>query len=142
TPLLRIARAVIIFFASVLLTKYTVYMAIAPFYGIAERRIKVAVKQYKPLVSVMIPAWNEEIGVCNTVKTLLGSTYKHMEIVVVNDGSTDNSDALIRRFIAKYEREMWDVPDRIRIIYHYQQNGGKGSALNKAIALSRGEILM
>lgn len=142
TPLLRIVRVIIIGFASVLLTKYTVYMVTAPFCGIAESRIKVIAPKYRPLVSVMIPAWNEEIGVCNTVKTLLGSTYKHMEIIVVNDGSTDNSDMLMRQFIAKYEREMWDVPDRIRIVYHYQQNGGKGSALNKAIALSHGEILM
>jgi len=139
-PLIHVLRIIIISFASILLMRYTIYMTVAPFYGIAEK--KSFTGSYRPLVSVMIPAWNEEVGLLGTVKTLLGSTYKHMEIIVVNDGSTDNSDMLMRQFIAKYDKEMQDIPEHIRIIYHYQQNSGKGSALNKAIALSHGEILV
>jgi poly-beta-1,6-N-acetyl-D-glucosamine synthase len=148
SPLVRVMRTVIIFFASVLLGKYTIYMVLAPFYGVFAKRDKELishfVREYNPLVSVMIPAWNEEVGLLNTVKTLLGSTYKRLELVIVNDGSTDNSDALMRAFIAKYVKEMAGVhpSQRIEIVYHYQQNGGKGSALNTAIALSHGDILV
>jgi biofilm PGA synthesis N-glycosyltransferase PgaC len=148
SPLIRIIRIIIVFFASILLAKYTIYMLLAPWYGVLARRDKALIspsaRYYRPLVSVMIPAWNEEVGLLSTVKTLLNSTYKNLEIVVVNDGSTDNSDMMMRQFVDKYERQMADVPfdQYIHILYHYQQNGGKGTALNKAIALSHGDILL
>jgi len=148
SPLIRIARVVIVFFASVLLGKYTIYMVLAPWFGMLAKRDKALishfVKDYRPLVSVMIPAWNEERGVLITMRSLLASTYKRLEIIVVNDGSTDNSDVLMRRFVAKYDKEMQNIPEdrRISIVYYYQQNGGKGNALNTAIALSHGDILV
>jgi biofilm PGA synthesis N-glycosyltransferase PgaC len=146
SPTLSIIRAVIIFFASVLLTKYTVYMFLCPWHELMASRenelVSHFVRDYQPLVSVMIPAWNEEVGLLGTVKSLLASTYKNMELVVINDGSTDGSDAMMRRFVEKYEREMVGVAGHIKIIYHYQQNGGKGSALNTAISLSHGDILV
>jgi poly-beta-1,6-N-acetyl-D-glucosamine synthase len=146
SPLLSIVRAVIVFFATVLLTKYTVYMFLCPWFSLMASReddlVSHFVRDYQPLVSVMIPAWNEECGLLSTVKSLLASTYKNLEIVVVNDGSTDRSDAMMRNFIEKYEREMTDIPGHVKIIYHYQQNGGKGSALNAAIKLAHGDILV
>jgi len=147
-PAMHIMRTIIVVFSSVLLAKYTIYMVLAPWHSMLAKRDKKIVdhfvKDYKPLVSVMIPAWNESVGIRSTIKSLLGSTYKHLELVIVNDGSTDDSDAMMRRFIEKYEREMADVPNdqRIEIVYYYQQNGGKGSALNTAIALSHGDILV
>jgi poly-beta-1,6-N-acetyl-D-glucosamine synthase len=145
SPALSIIRAVIIFFASVLLTKYTVYMFLCPWYELMASRenelVSHFVRDYQPLVSVMVPAWNEEVGLLSTIKTLLASTYRNIEIVVVNDGSTDGSDAMMRRFVEKYEREMWGIP-HVPILYHYQQNGGKGSALNTAISLAHGDILV
>lgn len=146
-PAIRVLRGLIVTFASVLLAKYTLYMVIAPWYGLLAKRDKALishfVKNYSPLVSVMIPCWNEEIGLLSTVKTLLESTYKRLEIIVVNDGSTDGSDTMMRCFIAKYVKEMRGVPphEQIRIIYHYQKNGGKGSALNTGISLAHGDIL-
>ena len=97
---------------------------------------------FEPLVSVLIPAWNEEVGLVATVKTILASSYRAIEIVVVNDGSTDTSDALMRRFVEHYNWTMRDVPTAPSILYHYQQNAGKAIALNTAIALSHGEIVM
>jgi Glycosyltransferases, probably involved in cell wall biogenesis len=148
SPLIRVIRVVIVGFASVLLTKYTIYMVLAPWYSLFAKRDKKLVdhfvKDYRPLVSVMIPAWNESVGLRSTVKSLLSSTYKNLEIIVINDGSTDDSDALMRRFIDKYDKEMQNVPEnqKISIVYYYQQNGGKGNALNTAIALSHGDILL
>lgn len=148
SPLIRVLRVIIVTFASVLLMKYTIYMVIAPWYGLLAKRdrklISHFVKDYRPLVSVMIPAWNEECGLLNTVKTLLESTYKHLEIVVVNDGSTDGSDAMMRAFMAKYTKEMAGVPphEQIRIVYQYQRNTGKGGALNTAISLAHGDLLV
>lgn len=133
-------RTIIIVFATILLTKYFTYMVVSPWYDVwrvwkYRFKLRKKVASYKPLVSVMVPAWNEEVGILATVQSLLQSTYRNTEIIVVNDGSTDGSHALLSNFIATYDGDM-------RVIYHYQQNGGKGSALNKAIDLSHGEILL
>jgi poly-beta-1,6-N-acetyl-D-glucosamine synthase len=146
SPALSIVRAIIVFFATVLLTKYTLYMFLCPWYGLVasreNKRVTHFARGYQPLVSVMIPAWNEEVGLLSTIKTLLASTYRNLELVVVNDGSTDGSDAMMRNFVEKYEREMASIPGRTRILYYYQQNGGKGSALNSAVKLAHGDILL
>ncbi len=133
-------RSIIIIFATVLLTKYFTYMVISPWYDVwrfwkYRIRLRSKVKAYKPKVSIMIPAWNEEVGIIATIESLLKSSYRNTELVIVNDGSTDNSDTIIKRFIARYRGD-------IDIVYHYQENGGKGSALNTAISLSHGDILI
>ncbi len=142
-PLLR---GIIIFFASILLLKYFLYMVISPWHDVvtAYRNKKYArkIERYKPLVSVLIPAWNEEKGILKTVETILESRYRNMEIIIVNDGSTDSSDKLIRAFIRKYHKNIPDSPDKIKIIYHYKQNGGKGAALNTALTFSSGDLIM
>lgn len=145
SPLVNITRGIIIVFASVLLTKYTVYMVLSPWYEILQLRRRQRhpfCGPYEPLVSVIIPAWNEEIGLLSTVKTLLESTYRHLEIVVVNDGSTDGSDALMRTFVGKYHRQTFGRADMPHLLYHYQPNGGKGRALNTGIGLSHGQIIV
>jgi cellulose synthase/poly-beta-1,6-N-acetylglucosamine synthase-like glycosyltransferase len=132
-----ILRAVIIFFATVLLTKYFFYMTLSPWYDVVYRKARRnSSSTYAPLVSVIVPAWNEEVGLRATVESLDKSDYKNMEIVVVNDGSTDASDRIMRELEA--ERKPGDVP----LIYRYQENGGKGRALNRGVALSSGEIVV
>jgi biofilm PGA synthesis N-glycosyltransferase PgaC len=141
-----ILRLVIIGFASVLLTKYFAYMIISPWYDVETYYKRVKYKKeiatYNPRVSVMVPAWNESIGVLETVKTLLASTYRNVEIVVVNDGSTDDSHKLIQDFKRNYYAKHRHEVDKIDIVYRYKKNGGKGAALNTAIKLAKGDILM
>ncbi len=135
-------RTVIIFFATVLLTKYFLYMTLSPLYDVAVAWNNCRFpNHYRPLVSVIIPAWNEEVGILTTVQSLIDNTYKNLEIVIVNDGSTDNSDAVIRRFIRRYRRKT-PREERVKIVYHYKENGGKGRALNAGIGLSSGDIIV
>ncbi|MBI2065275.1 MAG: glycosyltransferase [Candidatus Yanofskybacteria bacterium] len=142
-PLLRI---VTMSFASILLLKYFVYMLLSPWHDVWVRlraRINnIKNNPYYPRVSVIIPAWNEEVGLLETIKTLLNSTYKNLEIVVINDGSTDRSDKMFRDFIEEYSRIHRDEYERINIVYHYKKNGGKGAALNTGINLADGEIIV
>jgi len=139
-------RMLIIIFASILLTKYFFYMIVSPLDSISSTFSKIywrkKIPQYEPLVSVLIPAWNEEVGIILTIESLLANSYKNLEIVVVNDGSTDGSDALIKKFIRKYKSTKESKSSRKKIVYYYKENGGKGSALNKAIEISTGEILI
>ncbi len=141
-----ILRTIIVFCASILLTKYFVYMIISPWYDVViaykKRKYAEALKTFNPRVSVMIPAWNESFGVLETISTLLKSTHKNMELVVINDGSTDDSDELVTKFKEIYDQKTKGRKNRIDLVYHYKQNGGKGAALNTAIELATGDILV
>ena len=79
------------------------------------------------------------VGIINTIESILNSTYRKVEIIVVNDGSTDDSDERMRAFVAKHEKS---INKDIKIKYVYQSNTGKGGALNHAISLAKGEIIL
>lgn len=139
SPVLRI---IIIGFATLLLTKYCLFMILGPWHDIKLRlrhKLYFDDMQYQPLVSVVIPAWNEGVGIINTVKSLLNSTYRNLEIVVINDGSTDDSDekmcAFLKQHLASKDKD-------IKLRYRYQENTGKGGALNHAISIARGDIIV
>ena len=85
-----------------------------------------------PPVSVLIAAYNEEKVIAKTIRSLLNADYSNFEIVVVNDGSTDNTNSVVRR--------MYSRDPRVRLLR--QANGGKAAALNRAIAEARHEILI
>ena len=86
--------------------------------------------EYKPRVTVMIPAYNEEAVIVATVRSALASRYENLEIVVVNDGSADRTgDLVVQNF--------GDDP-RVRLIA--QPNRGKPAALNRALAEATGEV--
>ena len=73
------------------------------------------------MFSVVIPLYNKELSVRNTINSVLDQTFKEFEIVIVNDGSTDNSLEIVQQF----------KDDRIRIID--KANGGVSSARNRGI---------
>ncbi len=144
-PTFPLLRTIIVIFASVLLTKYFAYMVLSPIYDIIKARhdakFRSVIATYRPRVSVIIPCWNEEVGIIGTIQSVLLNTYEFIELVIVNDGSTDESDALIRRFLKDYETEQYLHPGK-SIVYHYKENGGKARALNAGIELSTGDIIM
>ena len=87
--------------------------------------------QKLPSVSVIIPAYNEESTIEKTIKSILNLDYpkKLLEVIVVNDSSTDRTPSIIEKFRG-----------RIRII-HNKRNRGKAHSLNKAIKVSKGELV-
>lgn len=87
---------------------------------------------YNPLVSVIVPAYNEEIVLEKTVRSLLRSRYRNLEIIVVDDGSKDGTWKEAKR-IAKANK---------RVRSYTQKNGGKSTALNNGIKQAKGEILI
>jgi GT2 family glycosyltransferase len=83
-----------------------------------------------PLVSVIIPAYNQAEFLPETIQSVLNQTYPHFEIIVVNDASTDNTDEVMARF----------NDPRIRYLVH-EQNQRLSAARNTGIHASKGEIL-
>jgi glycosyltransferase involved in cell wall biosynthesis len=79
-----------------------------------------------PKVSVVIPTYNRENFLHETIESVLAQTYQDFEVIVVDDGSTDNTRELISAFPVRY---------------FYQENQGVAAALNKGAELSRGEYI-
>ena len=84
-----------------------------------------------PLVSVIIPAYNAEKFIQYTLESLLDQTYQNLEIIVVNDGSQDNTSKIVRSFSQKDSR----------IILLEQSNKGVAAARNLGIQQSKGEYI-
>ncbi len=88
----------------------------------------------QPLVSVIIPCYNQAQFLPESVASVVAQTYENWEIIIVNDGSPDNTSTVARSLSAVY-------PERsIRLIE--KANGGQGSARNAGIAAARGEYIM
>jgi cellulose synthase/poly-beta-1,6-N-acetylglucosamine synthase-like glycosyltransferase len=114
-------------------------MLVSPFHIFKKISYRNA-KGYNPKISVIIPAWNEEVGIMTTVNSLLESKYRNLEVIVINDGSTDGSDRMLTAFQKEYNTKRSIADPTFK--YKYKENGGKGRALNTGIELATGEIIM
>jgi glycosyltransferase involved in cell wall biosynthesis len=83
----------------------------------------------QPLVSVVITNYNYSRYLRSAIDGVLAQTWSHVEVIVVDDGSTDNSREIIESYGA-------------RVASVLKANGGHGSAVNAGFAASRGEIVM
>ena len=79
-----------------------------------------------PLVSVIIPAYNRDRYLAEAIESVLAQTYPAIELIVVDDGSSDRTA---------------EVAQRYALTYHFQPNGGISAARNAGIALATGEFL-
>ncbi|MFM5943125.1 MAG: glycosyltransferase family 2 protein, partial [Dolichospermum sp.] len=79
-----------------------------------------------PLISVIIPCYNRERYLAEAIESVLDQTYPHIELIVIDDGSSDRSGEIAQSY---------------PLIYHYQTNGGIGAARNAGIALANGKFL-
>jgi len=83
-------------------------------------------------VSIIVPAFNEEVNAIKTIENLLQQDYENLEIVFVNDGSTDNTfEKVANTFLNNSKVKVFTKP-----------NGGKASALNFGISNSDGDYLV
>ncbi len=82
-----------------------------------------------PSVSVIMPVYNAEAYVAESIASILGQTYTDVELIVVDDGSTDRSREVVRSFTDP------------RLIHIEQANSGVAAALNTALANSKGALI-
>jgi poly-beta-1,6 N-acetyl-D-glucosamine synthase len=87
-----------------------------------------------PLITLVVPAYNEGLVIQPAMRNLLTLEYPSYEVIVVDDGSSDDTYALA----SQVSRESSKVP--VRVVT--KTNGGKADALNTGIALARGEFVM
>ena len=86
----------------------------------------------KPIISVIVPCYNQGQYLAEALDSVLSSTLQDWECIIVNDGSTDNSADVAKRFV---ERD-----SRFRMLY--QQNAGPSAARNHGVNESTGEFIL
>lgn len=94
----------------------------------ASRNRRAVSEETEPIVSVVIPVYNHEEYIRESVESALSQDYDNLEVIVVDDGSTDATPEVLRTFGS-------------RIRYIRQKNGGTAAALNTGIRHARGSLI-
>ena len=81
------------------------------------------------LFSIIIPTYNRSFLIKDTINSFLKQTYSNFEIIIVDDGSTDDTETVVKSFIDK------------RVNYQYKKNGERGAARNFGATLAKGLYL-
>lgn len=108
-------------------------IAMAVLAGIQKKKEAGAIASpAQPMVSVIVPAYNEEVNACRTVASLLQQDYPNLQVVFIDDGSTDNTYRTV-------SETFYDDP---RVQVHTKPNGGKASALNYGIQIADSDFVV
>ena len=121
-----------------LMSIYAIFTTIA--YKIKKRQSlkypKAKNENYKPFVSIMIPAHDEESVIANTVETVLKLDYPNFEIIAIDDRSTDNTASVLKDLEKKYPNKV------IAFIRPKDAFPGKSAVLNDALKYAKGEAIL
>ncbi len=90
-------------------------------------------RRFKPFVSVLSPCYNEEKTLRNAVIGLVDQSYSNMEVIIIDDGSKDNTKEVGEALAKEY-------PNLVR--FYRKKNGGKANALNYGLSKARGSIIV
>lgn len=119
------------------MTLYGVYTSLALTHK--KRKLKkqpiVINENYKPFVSIMIPAHNEESVIAHTVENIRNLTYKNIEIILIDDRSEDNTLEVIKSLADKF--------DNVKYLSRKKDAfPGKSAVLNDALVIAHGEAIL
>jgi len=141
TESFTLVRLIILILFVPIIFKYVLHLLIAPWYSVVENaRSKKRPKDFLPSVTVLIPAWNEAVGIVHTIESVIATQYKNLEIIIVNDGSTDSTHNVITQFIADFK--VSKSKTSLSIIYYNIKNDGKAKALNHALRFASNDIII
>ena len=85
----------------------------------------------KPLISVIVPVYNTKAYLSRCVESIRAQSYRNLEILLVDDGSTDGSGEVCDEYVSKDDR----------IVVYHKENGGSSSARNLGLAKANGEFI-
>jgi glycosyltransferase involved in cell wall biosynthesis len=88
---------------------------------------------HSPFFTIFVPTYNRAYSLGDTIESCFKSTFRDFELLVIDDGSTDDTQALINRLRKELSND---------IRYAYQTNQGKHAAFNKAVTLARGTLFL
>lgn len=87
----------------------------------------------KPIVSIITPCYNGEKYIGRQIESVLKQTYRPIEYILINDGSTDMTEYIVLSYKKIFEQE------GIKLIYIYQDNKGLGGAINTGLKIFKGD---
>jgi len=124
-------------FLCALMAVYAFFSSVA--YKYKKRKLQkypqVINEDYKPFVSIMIPAHNEEGVIAETVENILNIDYPNYEVIVIDDRSSDNTASVIKDLEAKH--------DKVKVLIREQSAfPGKSAVLNDAFVIAKGEAIL
>ena len=90
-------------------------------------------KDLMPLVSVCVPAYNHEKYVAESIQSIIDQDYKNIELIIINDGSKDKTDEVIKSYEQKCQERF------VRFEYRNRENKGLSSTLNEMLDWSHGK---
>jgi len=93
---------------------------------------KAIIKEKNPLVTVIIPTYNEQEDIEECIKSVLKQKYKRIEVIVVDDGSNDNTIKIVEKYAEKYKK--------VKLLR--QEHKGPGEARNLGAKKAKGKILI
>jgi cellulose synthase/poly-beta-1,6-N-acetylglucosamine synthase-like glycosyltransferase/peptidoglycan/xylan/chitin deacetylase (PgdA/CDA1 family)/spore germination protein YaaH len=123
----------VFFVGDVLMSARLIIIGIFAIIDRLRKRKNYAGPDYAPRVAVLIPAYNEEKVIVRTIRSVMMSNYKNIRVVVIDDGSTDNT---YRAAVDAYPADI--ASGRLTVMT--KPNGGKADALNYALTRTREEI--
>lgn len=85
-----------------------------------------------PLASIIVPVYNVEQYIDECMQSIVNQTYRNLEIIVVDDGSTDHSAERVQQYAQQDSR----------ILFIQQENGGQSAACNTALQYINGDYVM
>jgi len=123
----------VFFVGDILMSSRLIIIGICAVIDRFRKRKDFSTPDYKPRVAVLIPAYNEEKVIARTIRSVMMSNYKNIHIIVIDDGSSDNTFKIATETYAK------DIADG-RLTVLTKPNGGKAEALNYALEITEEEI--
>lgn len=90
----------------------------------------------KGLVSILTPCYNGELLIHRLLDSVLSQDYEKIEMIVVDDGSTDNTRSIIEEYKEKFKEKVFSLH------YHYKENSGQAASINEGLKYVNGEFFM
>ncbi|MDH5695052.1 MAG: glycosyltransferase [Dehalococcoidia bacterium] len=109
---------------------YFLTIPLAIYHKYLEAKAAARPLQSYPVISIIVPAYNEEKCLARTIESILEADYPHKDVIIVDDGSTDKTYNIAMRY-----KEMG-----VRVFH--RPNGGKFAALNYGLLFAKGEIIV
>ncbi len=112
---------------------YSVDVSMVNLISVENLRIeKMNNKKILPDISVIIPCYNSSLTICNALKSLENQKYQNFEVIIIDDGSIDDTQNIIKEYAGN---------SKLKIRYFKQKNGGVSSARNFGIQMAIGKYL-
>ncbi|MCD4759425.1 glycosyltransferase [archaeon] len=114
----------------ILTTMYVAFLQLIVYFRIKKDFFEDPGKEFTPKLTVLIPAYNEEETIADTLKTVLACDYpkNKLEVMVIDDGSVDKTAQIVKRFKG--------------VVLFSKKNSGKADSVNQGIKKAKGEFIM